>query len=724
MNHIYKRLLTGIGLGLLAAAAVIFFTYILFPTVFNKFELQTLDMRFTRKISLLEEQRAGEKIEEIVIVDIDNRSLNKLGRFHQWPRDYYAEITNYLTQGGARAIGFDILFMERDIDRVADTMFVQATKMSGIVTHALSFSRAEPDAFLYRMNFPPEGFDYSRLSYGFEPETMRHFPQADRFDGKFIELYNASKSLGFVNYQPDNDSVIRKMPLFMNFADRLYPTFALALIINMFDVAPYDISIVPGKFVKIKIPAIAPDEALELPIDKNGQMLINYTGTFQTFRYVSFYDVLTKRIPADFFKNKIILIGASAPGLNDLRPVPFQEAFPGVEIHANMLYNILHGDFIYKKSPATNIFILVLLCLFIGIVASFFRMWISIPLLLFVIAGFMVATFFAFWTNNQWIDNVRPFIGIIASQVAVLGFKYFREIKDKKRIKQMFQNYVSPSVVNELLKNPDMLKLGGERKIATAFFSDIKNFTSYSENLQPEQLVQYLNEYLAILTEVILKYQGYLDKYEGDAVVAIFGAPIEQPDHAIRACRAAVDIQKQLKKYQQKWKLQNRPPFETRIGLNSGPMIVGNIGGINRFDYTAIGDSVNLASRLEGTNKIYGTSIIISQSTFQLVGKYFWCRELDLIRVKGKAKPVRIYEIVDEKSTPLTNEQRAAMEYFLKGLEKYRMKNFRAAREYFLKSLQITPDDGPAAEFVRRCNLFEKNPPPPNWDGVFEMTTK
>ena len=438
MNQIYKRLLTGIALGILAAVTIILFTYILFPTVFHKFELQTLDMRFSRKISLLEEKRDGAKVEDIVIVDIDNRSLNKLGRFQQWPRDYYAEMINYLVRGGARAIGFDILFMERDIDRVADTLLVQATKSAGIVSHALSFSRAEPDAFLYRMNFPPEKFDYSRLSYAFSPETMNEFPVADRFDGKFIELYNASKSVGFVNYQPDNDSVIRKMPLFMNFADRLYPSLALALIFNMFDVAQHDISIVPGKFLKLKIPAIAPDAALEIPIDKKGQMLINYIGTFKTFRYVSFYDVYTKRIPAEFFKNKIILIGASAPGLNDLRPVPFQEAFPGVEIHANMLYNILHGDFIYKKSTTINIFILIVLCLFVAIVASFFNMWISIPVLLLSIGGFMVGTFFSFWTNNQWIDNVRPFIGIIASQIAVLGFKYFREIFRERFLSSYF----------------------------------------------------------------------------------------------------------------------------------------------------------------------------------------------------------------------------------------------------------------------------------------------
>jgi adenylate cyclase len=723
-KNIIKRLLIGILLGLQTAALVILFTHILFPTVFNNFEFQTLDLRFTSKINKLEQARNGEKIEEIVIVDIDNRSLNKLGRFHQWPRDYYAEITNYLSKSNALAIGFDILFMERDLNRDADSLFVFATRNAQNVFHALSFSKAEPDAFLYKMDLPPQGLNYENYSFSFPPDIQNNFPAAERFDGKFLDLYNASRKLGFANYQPDEDSVIRKMPLFMNFAGRLYPSLPLAIIFYILNIMPDQISILSDELVQLKVISEQGTSYLNIPIKDQGQMLINYSGTYQSFRYVSFYDVLTQRVSEDFFTNKIVLIGASAPGLEDIRPVPFQQAFPGVEIHANIIYNILNQNFIYTKPTYINYLLVILLCLIIAIISSFNKMWISIPILMIIATGFIYSTFYSFTYNSLWVENVRPILGMVFSLVAVLGYKYFTEIKDKKRIKSMFQNYLSPSVVNELLHNPKMIDLGGERKIATSFFSDIKSFTSFSEKLQPEELVKYLNEYLSAMTDVILKYDGYLDKYEGDAIVAVFGIPVEQRDHALRACLAAVDMQNRLVKLRKRWKKQGKPLFETRIGINSGPMIAGNIGGTNRFDYTAIGDSVNLASRLEGANKIYGTSIMISEATFGAVSKHLWCRELDFIRVKGKTKPVRIYEIIDRKKNELGNVQKAYLEYYLKGLESYRKRELNTAQNYFLKALEIYPPDGPSIEFERRCKFFAENSLPENWDGVFEMTSK
>ncbi|MDW7681314.1 MAG: adenylate/guanylate cyclase domain-containing protein, partial [bacterium] len=596
-DNIIKRLVVGIVLGLSSALFVIFITEILFPTVFNRFENQTLDLRFTRKIQQLESLRDGSKIEDIIIIDIDNRSLNKLGRFQQWRRDYYTEVIRFVSESGALIIGFDILFMERDLDHANDSLLVSATTQAQNVVHALSFSKAEPDAFLYKMTAPPPGLNAHNYSFAFPADIQDQLPAADRFDGKLIELYNAAAKLGFVNYQPDNDSVIRKMPLFMNFAGRLYPSLAMAMVLYLFDLDQDQVEIVPGKRITLSVPVKNGLQRWEIPVDQQGQMLINYQGSFQTFRYVSFYDVYAQRLPPEFFQGKIVIIGASAPGLDDIRPVPFQEAFPGVEIHANVLHNILNHEFIHQKSKLSSHTILFLLCLIVAIVSSYFSMRLNIPFLFLIGAGFIFSVFHTFMQNNLWIENVRPLIGVITAQVAVLGFKYFSEIKDKKRIKAIFQNYLSTSVVNELLINPEMLKLGGERKIATAFFSDIKNFTTHSENLEPEQLVTYLNEYLSETSEIILQYDGYLDKYEGDAIVAVFGIPMEQPDHGLRACFAALDIQNRLKKLRVRWQKQGKPLFETRIGINSGPMIAGNIGGAKRFDYTVIGDSVNLASR-------------------------------------------------------------------------------------------------------------------------------
>jgi len=723
-NSRLQRLFVGIVLGLSIAVIVIILSEIIFPGIFENFEAKTYDLRFQAKIKLLEEARQGEKIDDIIIVDIDNRSLNQFGRYQQWPRDYYTEIINYLTESGALVIGFDVLFMEPDIDRMADTLLVRATRKSGIVCHSFSFSSAEPDAFLYKMEAPPAQIDTLGFSYLFAEEIISAFPGQDRFDGKFFELYQAAKKIGFANFQPDNDSVIRKIPLFMNFAGELYPSLALAMALFLFDVQNSEIHIQPGRNIRIHVDTEDGVKPLLIPIDRQGQMLIHYMGSYQTFRYVSFYDVYARRVPPEFFAGKIILVGASVAGLYDLRPAPFQNAFPGVEIHANILHNILTQNFITKNSSLVNWIILALLCLLVSSIAPFFRLRITIPLIFLIAAGFVYLTFYLFNHHNLWVENVRPVLGVVFSYVGIISYHLIHANKDRKRIKNMFQHYISASVVNELLKNPDMLKLGGERRVATAFFSDIKDFTTVSESLTPENLVFLLNEYLSAMTDIVLRYEGYLDKYEGDAIVAIFGVPVEQKNHAVSACHAALDMLKELAILRAIWKREGKPVFYIRIGLNSGPMIAGNIGGKNRFDYTVIGDSVNLASRLEGVNKMYGTSIIISEDTFNQVHDKFWCRELDYIRVKGKNKPVRIYELIGKKTDEISPVRSSALEYFLKGLEIYRKRDWIQAFNMFQKALSLHPDDGPSQEFIRRCKHFIEFPRPVDWDGIFELRDK
>jgi adenylate cyclase len=264
-----------------------------------------------------------------------------------------------------------------------------------------------------------------------------------------------------------------------------------------------------------------------------------------------------------------------------------------------------------------------------------------------------------------------------------------------------------------------MLKLGGARRDVTVFFSDIAGFTSISEKMEPEPLVRFLNTYLGAMTNIILGRQGTLDKYEGDAIMAFWGAPISQEDHAIRACQAALECQKKLEELRFDWERQSLPPFRIRIGLNSGEAIAGNMGSESRFDYTVMGDNVNLASRLEGISKQYGTELIISENTRTLIGDDFVCRELDLIRVKGKDKPVRIFELIGKKDE-VTPEQTQKIEVFQKGLGFYRSKNFMAAIEKF-KSIT---NDPPSGVFAHRCEVFIQNPPAEGWDGVWTFTEK
>jgi len=723
MSGTLRKTLTASLLALAAALAVGLVTEVQLASIFASFEAKTVDWRYGQRLEKLARERGGAPLEDIVIVDIDDRSLEKLGPFSQWPRTYHAQVIDYLTSGHALAIGFDMLFMEPSRDPAVDDSLTAATSRSDIVYHAMAFSAASPDIFLYAMKAPPEGFRSERYSFAFPREVARHFPSAERMDGKVVRLYNAAAGIGFANFSPDDDSVIRRMPMFINFAGRQYPALSLAVIRGLFNLAAEDIHVVPGKRIVLSPPGL-PGRHLVIPIDRHGRMLINYLGTMGTFRYVSYYDVLMQRVPAELFEGRIVLVGTSAAGLADIRPVPFQGAFPGVEIHATIIHNILTQQYIARPHKVFLYLLALVLAVVVAVAAMLLRPWLSGPLAILVSAAYLSLAFQLFARHALWLEVVRPLLIVLFSYLAVFIFRYVEEERGKRRIKGMFQYYLSASVVEELIRNPQMLKLGGERRIATAFFSDIKSFTTVSEGLSPEELVAQLNEYLSAMTAIVFAHQGFLDKYEGDAIMAVFGVPVPLQEHAVNACRAALEMQRRLVDLRRKWQAEGKPQFHARIGINSGPMIAGNIGGEQRFDYTVIGDSVNLASRLEGANKTYGTSIMISEFTHQLLNGQFVTRELDLIRVKGKTMPVRVYELLAEHESEMSEQKVRALHAFAEGLTAYRERCWEEALRAFRAAQDLEPEDGPAQVYCQRCTLFLQNPPPADWDGVFEMTSK
>ncbi len=716
------HLAIGVGLGLAATVFVIALTYLLWPGLFKDFEAKSLDLRYMKRLQTLYERRQGSSIEDIIIVDIDNRSLEKLGRFDQWPRNYHSQLIDYVSEGGALALGFDVLFMEADKIKMTDSSLIASTAKSGIVYHSMAFSMADPDAFLYPMTTPPTGFEAERYSLILPTMAGRQSKRADRMDGKVVNLYNAAAGIGFANFSPDNDSVIRTMPMFLTFADRQYTALSLAIVAGVLGVRIPDIQIVPGKEIILRPPGS--DRVFRIPIDSRNRMLINYQGTFQTFRYISYYDVLMQRLPKETFEGKIVLVGTSAAGLSDIRPVPFQDAFPGVEVHANIIYNILNQQYITRQGGLFAVANVLLLAAIIALLAILLKPWLSALLMVVISGSYSYAAGAWFAADAFWLELVRPGLAILFSFLFVYMYRYMDEERNKRYIKGMFQHYLTASVVDELLRRPDMLKLGGERRVASAFFSDIKNFTTVSESLPAEELVMQLNEYLTAMTEIVLKYEGYLDKYEGDAIMAIFGVPVDQTDHANRACLAALEMQEVLIQLRKDWQAQGKPEWHVRMGVNSGPMIAGNIGGKDRFDYTVIGDSVNLASRLEGANKAYGTQIMISEFTKELLDGEWILRELDLLRVKGKTKGVRVFEIVAEGKSKITENQMHLLSEYMKGLQAYQAQDWKGAVAAFKRALAINPDDGPSQTYLERCEFFVENPVPKDWDGVFEMKTK
>ncbi len=320
-------------------------------------------------------------------------------------------------------------------------------------------------------------------------------------------------------------------------------------------------------------------------------------------------------------------------------------------------------------------------------------------------------------------DVTPPVISLVVSFVITATYSYATEGKRRREVKNAFQHYVAPAVVDNILKEVEKLKLGGEKKVLTALFSDIRGFTSISESLDPEELVNFLNEYFSVMTRIIMNYRGTLDKFIGDAIMAFYGAPLEQPDHALRACKTAIDMIKSLKTLQSEWRERNLPHIDIGIGLNSGEMTVGNMGSDERFDYTIMGDNVNLASRLEGINKQYGTNIVISQYTHALIkSNNLYVRELDSVRVKGKREPVTIYELIDYEKPKAQIQE--AVKKFENGLVAYKQKQWKEAIILFQETLRVKTDDKPAELYIERCEKYAQTPPPEDWDGVFVMKTK
>jgi len=436
----------------------------------------------------------------------------------------------------------------------------------------------------------------------------------------------------------------------------------------------------------------------EAKVTEDGLVRINFVGKPNSFVRYSYVDVLTGAVDSGIFKNKIVLVGATAPDLHDDQIVPTSMGSPmsGVEIHANTIQTILDSKYLIlepKNQTLALIFASAVITSLIFILSPF---WLSIVVLVVSLAGIVIWAIFSF-DHGVIVNLIFPSLSIILTFIANVIYKYFSESNQRRFIKKAFSYYLSEPVLKEILDNPSRLVLGGERKKLTVLFTDIEGFTSISEKTDPEQLARGLNEYLTQVTQIVFKYNGVLDKFVGDAVMAFWGAPIKDDDHALNACKAALEIAK----------VKSSLGFKTRIGVNTGEMVVGNMGSQQRFDYTLIGDNVNLGSRLEGLNKEYGTQILISERTNSEINKEFTTRKIDLVAVKGKTKPIAVYELGG-----LTDK------LFEKGRQLYEEGKFTKAREIFNLLSKKYPQDGPTITYLTRCQTLAKVRPK-KWDGVF-----
>lgn len=610
-----------------------------FPKFFEGLEAKGVDQYFR-----LRGPRAPQN--PIVLAVIDEKSLNQMGRW-PWPRSQMGRLAEKLNTLGAKAVGFDITFAETSPE---DSALASSLRPAADKT-VLGFFFYPSEEEVREAGLNPE--ESQENEQNIHPARMAISSKQLETSGKKVFGVQSNVAViaqavgrahqGFFNVFPDDDGVIRKAPLLLHYKGNAYPSLALQMASLAEGFSPIPLYDETGTLNGVGL------GTKRVPLQGNGELWINTLGPPRTFPHLSIADILKDNVSADQIKNKIVLVGATAIGIYDMRLTPFSAVTPGLEIQANVLENILSGEFVFldANSRLASLALLLFTGLGLGFLLPRLRALPSAFFFLAMLAALGLAGYL-FFLNNGWIlPVVKPGLNGFLVFGTITIYRFFTEEQERRKIRRTFQHYLSPAVIQEALEHPDRLKLGGERKILTVLFSDIRDFTPKSEKLPPEKLVQLLNDYFTAMTEVVFKYEGTLDKFMGDAIMAIYGAPLPQNDHALRAGRTALEMIEKLKENKAAWCAKyGLDDFKIGIGIHTGEMAVGNMGSLKRFNYTVIGDAVNLASRLETLTKEYQAPIIISQAYYELVKEKLSARKLGEVRVKGKEEATVIYELI------------------------------------------------------------------------------
>jgi adenylate cyclase len=608
-------------------------------TIEERIETLTLDYRFHVRNFIAPPALSG----EVVIVAIDERSLKDFGRW-PWSRTLMADLVKGIMALEPKVLAIDIFFSEHEGPKadnaLGDFLFTAKNK----VVLALPF-----DVWVGKKNTEPKNIPDAILDSAFlkVQESKNMFPvEADTILPTVPEILRTSLN-GHVYSHPDYDGKYRWAILYLKYGDEFFPSLALQAARISLEVDPDEMAIAGDRGVKF-------GDNVFIPSDRRGRTLINYLGKEGTFRPISAADILHKKIRQEEIRNRTVFLGTTAIATYDLKNTPFSANMPGVEKNATVVENILTGSFLKKSEGYLEIIVIILT----GFATGVFLPRLSAlkgALLSFVLfSGYLVAAMFLFVLKGFWLHVTYPAANMMMIAVVITVTKYFFEEKKSREIRAMFSSYVSPKIVAELINNPEKAKLGGERKTVTILFADIIGFTSLSEQKQPEEVVEILNEYFKEMTEIIFKWDGTLDKFVGDEIMAFWGAPLDQPNHAELAVRCALNMEAKLRDLQYKWKLEEKSGLDCGIGINTGEVIIGNIGAAGKkMDYTVIGDNVNLAARVEKLTRTYNTKVIVTEFTIrhidEVLGKgsvgHLQVKELDIVKVKGKEKEVKIFEL-------------------------------------------------------------------------------
>ncbi|MFA5129172.1 MAG: adenylate/guanylate cyclase domain-containing protein [Patescibacteria group bacterium] len=668
-NPVWGKLILAVGL-IFASTTIVF-------ALFHWQILNWIDLEMTDRLFLREPIS-----DEVVVVSIDNRSIQELGVW-PWPREFHGNLIKKLEAAGAAVIGYDVTFAEKGI---GDEEFFR-----NIASHE-------------NLVFPFEGS--ISLGSGQFPafrETLLPLPE-------IRENHEVGHSL----FIADMDGTVRRAPFLIQLGENLSPSFALKILET-------------AEKIKIEIPEKFNQEIILdgsiYPLDNFGLARIFFFGPANTFRKYSFVDVLRGDGSLEQFRDKIVLVGSEAADLHDEYFTSSSGGRPvsGVEIHANVVESILQNKTLREESDPKNIFLIILaLAAVAAFSVSYFKLRFALPLFFVYFTAYLVAAA-VFFSEGTILPIFYPLLVLIFVYGFGVILRYLLIREEKRKLKKYFSLYVAKDVVNEILAHPEKVKLGGETKNLTILFSDIRGFTSVSEKMGAQSLVGLLNKYLTAMAEIVLDNRGVVDKFIGDAIMAFWGAPLPMENHAEAAVRTALLMSRELKKRNNEWKKLNYPEIKIGIGLNTGEAVVGNIGSHERFDYTVIGDNVNLASRLEGLTKFYGAGIIVSETTAAVVGGEFVLRQIDCVAVKGKMQGVKIYEVLgfaEEKEG-----YAKLIEKFEQGFELYLKKDWLAAKKVFEEILADNPDDGPSKVLKERLDEFITSPPA-DFDGVYHLKFK
>ncbi len=623
-------------------------------------ENQVIDLAFqVRKQS---NQTTRISPEDIVIIDIDDASINELGRSQNWPRSYDAKVINYVASGNPAAIGIDFLYTESDELPETSKKLLSGSGISNTpeILNALSsddeLSKAIGNAGCVYLSFFDDDAIEDSITDARTIDALRTISSHNEYGSTFHEFNHPvlpidsflfeAKAAGAISVPTMYDGTVRHYRLLQKLKTasaekKIVANFPLYMMMDHLGIKENEVT--------LKSNGLQVGDSAFIPLKSDGTFRINWLGSEENIRYISYYKVWDELVGAEFFENKFVFLGTSASGLQDLKTVPSRvDKMPGVEVHAIAFLNMMNGSFLKEITErealpwfclisvilvAIFLFTRPLIGFFLGFILYFgerflFELWV-IPEhnLIFPITTLMLLTLLTYLLTSLYV--------------------YFIRERKNRILKNAFGTYVSPEIVEQIAKDPDRLQLGGEKKELTVLFSDLRNFTSYSEKLDPQQIVAVLNDYLSAMSNIIFEHRGTIDKFIGDAIMAIFGAPIPQKDHADRACHVALDMFNGLKKVNSEIGATGYPPLAMGIGINTGEMTVGNIGSEKRFDYTVIGDSVNLGSRLEGLTKFFNVHVIVSETTKNAcLSDRFIFRELGSIRVKGKDKAVTAFELL------------------------------------------------------------------------------